>query len=145
MSGLAPPNNSSALGDAQALESRLLAPCCWTQTLDIHESDSAQALREEIAQRLESGESSDAIEDDLASRYGDRIRAVPRGRDPRSWLAVFVGFAMLLSLLGVAVLLRRWARRSRRVAQSTNKEAERNVPDAYDARIDDELARLDGV
>jgi cytochrome c-type biogenesis protein CcmH len=33
---------------ALALELRLLAPCCWVQTLDVHESELATALRSEM-------------------------------------------------------------------------------------------------
>src|SRR5512140_1121487 len=64
---------------AERLEGRLLAPCCWAQTLDIHGSEIANTLRREIRTRLKAGESPDAIEQSLVARYGERIRAVPDG------------------------------------------------------------------
>ena len=139
-----PPWSARASDDhgAHELESRLVAPCCWVQTLDIHESELATALRAEIAQRLQRGEAASAIEDDLAARYGERIRAVPRGQDPRRLIPAVIGAAMGATLLGVLVALRRWMRRERAaVAPLTPVD----VPgaDEYEQRLDDELARLD--
>src|ERR1700743_1304827 len=47
---------------ASAIEGRLMAPCCWTQTIDIHDSEIALSMRHEIRRRLRNGESADAIE-----------------------------------------------------------------------------------
>lgn len=125
---------------ARALEGRLLAPCCWIQTLDVHESELATALRAEIAERLRRGEASEAIEDDLAARFGERIRAVPRGEDPRSFVAAGAFAGMLVALVGLLALLRSWVRRG----AVTQPAAEGAPPrDEYDERLDDELARLD--
>ncbi|HTU57430.1 MAG TPA: cytochrome c-type biogenesis protein CcmH, partial [Polyangiales bacterium] len=94
---------TSAAADASAsareLEGRLIAPCCWTQTLDIHDSPIADQLRTEIATRLRAGEPAAKIEDDLAARYGEKIRAVPRGEDPRVALPIVVGAAMSVAVL----------------------------------------------
>lgn len=141
-------------GAAQSLEGRLLAPCCWNQTLDVHESPVATELRGEIASRLANGEPASTIEDDLAARYGERIRVVPRGSDPRNVMPFIVGGGMLLSALGLTLLLRSWLRRSRRLdAQSSATapnaahearagDATSAEPDAYDRRLDDELAQM---
>ena len=128
---------------ARALEGRLLAPCCWIQTLDVHESELATSLRAEIAQRLGRGESGEAIEDDLAARYGERIRAVPRGRDPRSTVPLVVGAAMLLSLVGLVMLVRRWTKRAADPTAATDTAAPTGKHDEYDDRIEDERAQLD--
>src|SRR5258708_33287899 len=58
---------------AARLEGRIMAPCCWMQTIDIHGSEVAYDLRREIRQRLKSGEASDAIEASLVQRYGPKI------------------------------------------------------------------------
>ncbi|HMJ15590.1 MAG TPA: hypothetical protein VK524_29440, partial [Polyangiaceae bacterium] len=42
---------------ADRLEGRIRAPCCWNQTLDIHSSEIASALKREIRTRLRKGES----------------------------------------------------------------------------------------
>lgn len=124
---------------ARALQGRLLAPCCWVQTLDVHESELATTLRAEIDQRLARGETGEVIEDDLAARYGERVRAVPRGKDPRMVVPLAVGLAMLATLLGLGFALWRWTRASREVPCATQLSTEK---DAYDERLDEELARL---
>jgi hypothetical protein len=60
---------------------RLLAPCCWSQTLDIHDSELATQLRVEIAEWLRHVRSGDRGRH--GSAFGERVRAVPRARDPR--------------------------------------------------------------
>lgn len=138
-----PPDRSSgAEGAAKSIEGRLLAPCCWNQTLDVHESEAATALRAEIATRLANGEPASSIEDDLANRYGERIRVVPRGKDPRELMPLLVGAGMLLSALGLTLLLRSWLRRSRR-AEVKPALQRPNAADEYDRRLDDELASMD--
>ncbi|WP_394850359.1 cytochrome c-type biogenesis protein CcmH [Pendulispora brunnea] len=120
------------------LEGRLLAPCCWTQTLDIHESPLATELRTEIHGRLDQGESAEVIEEDLVARYGERIRAIPKGHDPRAAVSFASAGAMLLSAIGLLWLLRRWTRP--RMALAAPRTGTR---DEYDARLDDELRELD--
>lgn len=60
---------------ARALESRLLAPCCYQATLAVHDSPVAAALRAELRNRLQSGQSESEIEVDLMTRYGRGIRS----------------------------------------------------------------------
>src|ERR1700710_967608 len=73
---------------ASAIEGRLMAPCCWTQTIDIHDSEIALSMRHEIRRRLRNGESADAIQASFVERYGPKILAV----QPNSQLKnVFIG------------------------------------------------------
>jgi cytochrome c-type biogenesis protein CcmH/NrfF len=81
---------------ATELETKLFAPCCYIQTLDVHESDLADKLRAEIERRLSTGEAALSIEDDLVTRYGARIRAVPRDSDSRWHIPFVVGSALAL-------------------------------------------------
>src|SRR5881394_2020769 len=62
---------------AGRLEGRIMAPCCWNQTIDIHGSEAAYELRREIRKRLKAGESPDTNEPSLVTRFGPRILAVP--------------------------------------------------------------------
>lgn len=145
---------------ARELEGRLLAPCCWIQTLDVHESELATSLRGEIHDRLDRGESALAIEDDLAARYGERIRAVPKGKETRHAIPAVAGIALLGAAIGLAVMVRRWLANDRRAGARAAAASESHDPrvgsetpsgagrrdsarDAYDRRIDDELAGLD--
>jgi len=121
------------------LEGRLIAPCCWTQTLDIHESPLASELRAEIHDRLGRGENAEIIEDDLVVRYGEGIRAIPKGRDPRIAISVASAAAMLLSAIGLLWWIRRWTRRSPSATPARSAEPR----DAYDDRLDEELGHFD--
>lgn len=122
------------------LEGRLLAPCCWTQTLDVHESELATSLRGEIRRRLAAGEASTVIEDDLAGRYGERIRAVPKGGDVRVAVPIVSGIFAVAAGVGLGFLLLRWTRRGSRNAERPPAGRAR---DSYDERIDDALRDLD--
>lgn len=90
---------------------RLLAPCCWNQTLEVHDSEIARQLRAELRVRLMAGEAPQAIERDLVLRYGERILAVP-GRDSRQDIVWLVLVAMIAALLGLVAAGRRWRARS---------------------------------
>jgi cytochrome c-type biogenesis protein CcmH len=124
----------------RALEGRLLAPCCYTQTLDLHESDAAWDLRLEIRRRLYGGESVEAVEQSLLDRYGEQLRAVP-AKDPMHVLAP--AMLVIAGLAGVSVLqlLRRWRRRSQRAVVLVPFPAA--AADAYDERLDAELRDID--
>jgi cytochrome c-type biogenesis protein CcmH/NrfF len=131
--------------NSRAIEARLRAPCCWVQTLDVHESELATNLRAEIHERLQRGEKSVTIEDDLVVRYGERIRAVPRDEDPMDFIPAVIGTGMMTSLLGLALVVRRWRRRAIDGVPraETNTEPANSKKDEYDVRIDDELAQLE--
>lgn len=70
-----PQPDASITAAAVDLQRRLIAPCCWRETLDIHTSPTATELRHEIRSRLQAGESSLAIERSLVDRYGPKLRA----------------------------------------------------------------------
>jgi cytochrome c-type biogenesis protein CcmH len=122
------------------LEQRLLAPCCWRESLADHTSPTADALRAEVAARLGAGEAAAAIEADLVARHGDRIRALPAGRDPR-WLIGAVGATLMLASLGG---LAAWYRRRRaHPAAATPAAPPAPERDADRERLDDELLAVD--
>lgn len=123
---------------ARAVEHRLMAPCCWQQTLDVHHSDLADALHDEIRARIVGGETAAAIEHDLVDRYGDRVIAVPSPRlleGTAGTLLALVGlFGVWLVHLGYG-----WTRRASTPSEPRDEEADPR----YDAALDDALDRLD--
>lgn len=125
----------------RALAGRLLAPCCWDQTLDVHESEVARDLRREIRARLRQGEAAGAIELDLVARYGDRLRAAPSsGILGKVALGLMLGIAV--TFLGVIALLRSWRRNAAQTAPP-NGAITAAVRDEYDERLDNELRDRD--
>lgn len=127
--------------DIWKLEERLLAPCCYKQTLQIHESPKASELRREIRERLVKGETVDAIEADMVRRFGPEVRAIPHGFS-LGWMGLWpFGFALIF---GITVLVRR----ARAVKQPATANATapgdelEPVNEEMNDRIDDELDRL---
>ncbi|HEY3497748.1 MAG TPA: cytochrome c-type biogenesis protein CcmH [Polyangiaceae bacterium] len=128
---------------AAVLEGRIRAPCCWNQTIDIHGSEVSNDLRREIRKRLKAGESPDAIEASIVTRYGPKILAVPPGSPLKN-----VAAALAVAMIGAGVLGFRMLKRWRRPAQPPEKP-NRKAPEAaagdaqLDARLDAELRALD--
>jgi cytochrome c-type biogenesis protein CcmH len=123
---------------AAAIEGRLRAPCCWTQTIDVHDSEVARELHREIVARLEAGESSKQIEDALVARYGERLRAVPSG-NPLYDVAGVVAFVIVLAAVGLFLTARRWRQASEISRDVTDLGGEL---DEYDEALRRELAEL---
>jgi cytochrome c-type biogenesis protein CcmH/NrfF len=120
------------------LEERLLSPCCWKQTLADHQSPVATALRAEIHQRL-ARETAASIEGDLVHRYGDKIRALPEGGDPRWIIGVTLVGASVLGLLAIGAFVRR--RRVPDVAAPSSGAL--LLEGEYAERLDEELLAVD--
>jgi cytochrome c-type biogenesis protein CcmH len=130
---------------ANRLEGRIIAPCCWTQTIDIHGSEISNSLRREIRMRLKNGEAPDTIEASLVERYGQRILAVQPGSQLKN---LSVGVAMLMGAGGIGgvFMLLRWRRRGQRLAPkpgSSSADAALKPRDGLDDRLDAELKALD--
>jgi cytochrome c-type biogenesis protein CcmH len=124
----------------RALAARLLAPCCWDQTLDVHESELARELRREIHARLRRGEAADAIEQDLVARYGERLRAAPSS-GTLGKVALALLLAIAATFLGIFALLRSWRSNAAQAAPAGGTLAA--VRDEYDDRLDEELRERD--
>ena len=138
-----PAENLGYVEGAHTLESRILAPCCWNQTLDIHGSEVSTDLKKEIRRRLRAGESADVIEASIVQRYGEKIRAVPQG-SPLGKTASILAILMGAAGVGAAFMLVRWRRRSATLALAEKKRAtsEGKGRDRYDEQIDAELDRM---
>lgn len=133
---------------ARALEGHIRAPCCWTQTIDVHGSEVSNELRREIRTRLKAGESADAIQKDFVDRYGERILAVPPG-NPLADVATVVSLGFLAAGVGGVFMLLRWRRRGleaeAKAARKKSKKSADAAPAAHDElddQIDAELEKL---
>jgi cytochrome c-type biogenesis protein CcmH len=129
----------AAPGERELL-GRLVAPCCWNQTLDIHGGAAPDRLRAEIRARLHAGESAESIEADFVKRYGPEVKAHSNSSG-LAWTSIAVVGLGLLAAVFLVVTVRRWLRSGRRAA--TAAPITKEQPDAWDARVDDELRALD--
>lgn len=125
---------------ASAIEGRLMAPCCWTQTIDIHDSEISLSMRHEIRRRLRNGESADAIQASFVQRYGPKILAV----QPNSPLrGVFIGLSVIMGGAGIAsaMMIGRWRKQSKPNEPPGTKGT--IARDQWDDKLDAELHDLD--
>ena len=117
-----------------------MAPCCWTQTIDIHDSEISLSMRHEIRRRLRNGESADTIQTSFVERYGAKILAV----QPNSPLkGVFIGLSVVMGGAGIAsaLMIGRWRKQSGSKEAPETKRSEKR--DEWDDKLDAELKDLD--
>ncbi len=126
---------------ASRLEGRIMAPCCWNQTIDIHGSEPSYELRREIRRRLKAGESAETIEASFVQRYGSKILAVPDS-SPLGGVATML--ALAFGGVGVAgyFMLKRWSRKPAGDKPSSGGADPAPKRDAMDERLDRELSEI---
>jgi cytochrome c-type biogenesis protein CcmH len=94
----------------QDVASTIRCPACRGQSAAGSDAASAQAIRVEIAERVEAGESDDEIRAYFASTQGDEILLTP----PRSGVGALVWIVPVVVLVvggtGLALAFRRWKR-----------------------------------
>ena len=101
----------SAQQTVARLEHVLMAPCCYTQTIDEHRSEVAAEMRQEVESMVAAGKSEQQIKDYYVAKYGATILVVPEGRTGAVAYGVPVGLAAAALLLLTAVLRRRMLQR----------------------------------
>jgi len=88
---------------------KLIAPCCWRQSVDTHSSSEAEAVKTEVAAMILAGKPDRAILDSFIAKYGERILGEPEGM---TWVVLTVVPVLVLFAGGVFLgwfLLRRRA------------------------------------
>jgi cytochrome c-type biogenesis protein CcmH len=118
------------------LEDEVMCPMCNT-TLDQSSSPAARQIEAFITQRIEAGDSKQAIKDQLVAEYGAVILAAPpkEGFDLLAWLLPLIG------LLGGALVLGGLAWRWTRIREVATGSAA--LDPALERRVDEEIARCD--
>ena len=114
----------STLSDQQSqlvvrVERRLMAPCCYTQTIDVHSSEIAETMRQEVLQMVKSGTDENGILAHYKAIYGEQILAVPDGTLGK--LAFAIPITSATAALGVlTAVLMRFHRRKARIDTSAS-------------------------
>jgi cytochrome c-type biogenesis protein CcmH len=129
---------------ARRLETKLVAPCCWSQQVSVHQSPAADEVKRDVRVRLTRGETEQQILDDYVVQFGTRILIEPPAKGI-NWALYVLPPVMLVAGAGlVFVLVRRFSSRpaAEREAPAT-AEAAAGAPEGYARRLDDELADLD--
>ncbi len=119
------------------IAAQLIAPCCWSQTADVHQSDAAKAVKEKIRVGILTGKTDEQIVQEFIDEYGERILSVPRPRGFNLTLWVFLGLVMAVSGAGLAWYVKRIARYA-----PSRKTSSAPVEDSMNKRIENELKTL---
>lgn len=106
----------------QVVEGRLMCYCgCSDLTVRVCTCGTADAIRQEIAERLGNGETPDQVVAAYVARHGAQIRSAPSksGFELLAWVTPFA--AILLAGSALIVIVRRWGARA--VAGGTGSAA----------------------
>ncbi len=125
--------------EARALEAMLIAPCCYSQQVSVHQSGAADDVRKDVRLRLAAGETRQQILDAYVAQYGKRILAQPPAEGFDLALYVLPPLLLIGSAALVVTLVRRFSSRPAVAAADAPPIASAG----YDARLDDELRDLD--
>lgn len=130
--------------EARAIEAQLVAPCCWSQQVSVHQSEAASQIKADVRQALLEGRTKDEILESYVDKYGPQILIEPPARGFGASLYVIPVIAFVLSAAGVGVLVRRFARRGATPAEAPAIGAPKPVENGdLAARLDDELSEMD--
>lgn len=96
------------------LQSRIMAPCCWSEPVSVHRSGQAEEIRAEIERMVNEGKDNEAILNHFVSLHGERVLVEPRGARA-TWLTIMP----FVALAGGGGLLIRYLLRHKMPAQAT--------------------------
>jgi cytochrome c-type biogenesis protein CcmH len=131
--------------EARAIEAMLIAPCCYSQQVSVHQSAAADEVRREVRTMLGAGKTRQEILDHYVGRYGARILATPPAEGINLVLYI-TPVAVLIGSIGlVAFVIRRF---SAAVPAGVEPPGDRRRPTGtplvdVEARLEDELRELD--
>ena len=137
-----PASAESTAERTSAITHELMSPFCPELLLADCPSERAGVLRDEIERRVEAGEAAPAIEDDLAARFGDQIRTIPkfRGFGSVAWIGPPLVGALGLLIVALAV---RSATRFPPVRTGDASIIDVSDQLAFNRRLQDELDDMD--
>lgn len=92
----------------QDVASTIRCPQCRSQSAADSDASTAQAVRVEITERIEEGQSDDEIRDYFASTYGEEILLTPPASGVGSLVWIVPVVALVLATGGLVLAFRRW-------------------------------------
>lgn len=124
---------------AKSIEGKLIAPCCWTQTVADHESNASEEIKAGIRSMLAGGSSEQDIISFYKERYGERILAAPEKSGFNLMAYLFPAAMTLVALAVIVVMLQRWRSREEAVTPVRVERTADTGDEALRRRLDDEL------
>ncbi len=127
--------------EARAIEAMLVAPCCWTQQVSVHQSEASTRIKEEVRVSLRAGRTRQQILDAYVRTYGPRILIEPPARGFGASLYALPAVILLGSALVVGLIVRRFAARGAKTTFAA--ESSTTTDSELSRKLDDELSELD--
>jgi cytochrome c-type biogenesis protein CcmH len=129
--------------EARAIEAMLIAPCCFSQQLSVHESPASDEVRRDVRARLAAGETRRQILDAYVAQYGKRILAEPpaAGFDLTLYVAPAIVFVATAAFGLLAI--RRFTRRALMQSNRPDGPVGTDVSSSEEEKLDDELREMD--
>jgi cytochrome c-type biogenesis protein CcmH len=130
--------------EARAIESMLIAPCCFSQQVSVHQSPAADEVRRDVRARLAARQTRQQILDAYVDQYGARILAEPPSSTLTFYLPPIIAFVGSAGLL--VWFVRRFARRAPTPAPADaalDRAPQASASANAEQRLDDELRDLD--
>jgi cytochrome c-type biogenesis protein CcmH/NrfF len=104
------------------LEHAVLAPCCYTEPVAIHQSEIAVKMRVEIAKWVAVGKTDQEILNTYVGLYGAKVLVDPRTA-PRWWMQWVPWLVLAFGVAGGFWLLHRWHARPGSEASTAGDES----------------------
>jgi len=140
-----PPDPQALEREAKQIEAMLIAPCCWTQQVSLHQSAAADEIKTNIRRLLAQNMTRQQILDGYVAEYGDRILAEPPARGFSRALYVLPWVFLAGSIGLVVTVVRRW--RATGSGATAPAAAATRAPvaesEAEADQLDEELRNLD--
>jgi cytochrome c-type biogenesis protein CcmH len=127
--------------EAKRIEAMVIAPCCWSQQVSVHQSPAADDMKKDIRKQLAEGRTRRQILDAYVAQYGEQILAEPPARGFTRTLYVLPILLLVLSAIVLSLVVRRMARQPAVAGGPAERPAA--ARDAYGDRLNDELRDLD--
>jgi cytochrome c-type biogenesis protein CcmH len=139
-----PPDPQAIEREAKQIEAMLIAPCCWSQQVSLHQSPVADDIKANIRRMLAQNKTRQQILDAYVAEYGDRILAEPPARGFSAALYVLPWVFLAGSIGLVVTVVRRLRASAPRVpALASAPRAPSPESEAEADRLDEELRNLD--
>jgi cytochrome c-type biogenesis protein CcmH len=139
----APAANAGGRASFTQIESEVMCVVCH-EPLAVAQSPEAFQERDYIRGLINQGKSRKEIENDLVQQYGPAVLANPPAHGFNLLVYVIPPVAVILGIVGVAITLPRWRRRTRQAAALADAGSQPARPafSAADARrLDEDLKR----
>ncbi len=123
--------------DVNKIARQLMAPCCWSETADVHRSEAAQEVKAQILSALQQGYSEKQIFDGMVAAYGERILAKPKATGFNLMVWILPALALMIG----GVIAWRFLAHSR--TKTSPQPAQKiQIDESYEQRIERELQKL---